>query len=130
MMFLLWWNQGFGLGLNFIQPAVQLPLVTRGRLRLERENSNIVNISVNTLCNTYISSKLNQINQSFKNHIQKAFSVKCESSFFVFLVCGNVSNTVCCFFHVWKLLHCHHFPFFTPTFFHSLSSSAVDCASR
>lgn len=35
MMFLLWGNQGFGLSLDLVQPAVQLPLVGGGGLRLE-----------------------------------------------------------------------------------------------
>lgn len=38
-------NQGFGLGLDLIQPAVQLPLVGGGGLRLEEDRNNFINIS-------------------------------------------------------------------------------------
>lgn len=34
MMLQLWRSQWFGLSLDFVQPAVQLPLVARGRFRL------------------------------------------------------------------------------------------------
>lgn len=39
MMLLLWGGQGFGLGLDLIQPAVQLPFVGRRRLRLGRKTA-------------------------------------------------------------------------------------------
>lgn len=48
-------NQGFGLGLDLIQPAVQLPLVGGGGLRLEDRN-NLINISARRPWRAYILS--------------------------------------------------------------------------